>query len=172
MSRYEIYLGPSPTVFKLLFIDSTTGNNSAGITMELADRAVGFLLSFISISIFTYYTFWVIILVSLHSIQLELMFQNLNKFVVDFYFYAFLAICGQQSLYPQVLSTARICHSHSCICRCDTSLLLVRLHRFCDAQIQKEEGLLLVWQRFFNWFLTHYCLKSSYILRFEIGASS
>ncbi|GKU95799.1 hypothetical protein SLEP1_g9116 [Rubroshorea leprosula] len=30
--------------------------------MELADRAVGFLLSFISIFIFTYYTFWVIIL--------------------------------------------------------------------------------------------------------------
>lgn len=30
--------------------------------MELADKAVGFLLSFISISIFTYYTFWVIIL--------------------------------------------------------------------------------------------------------------
>ncbi|KAF5460356.1 hypothetical protein F2P56_020234, partial [Juglans regia] len=32
------------------------------IRMELADRAVGFLLSFVSISIFTYYTFWVIIL--------------------------------------------------------------------------------------------------------------
>ncbi|KAJ9135109.1 hypothetical protein P3X46_032328 [Hevea brasiliensis] len=30
--------------------------------MGLADRAVGFLLSFISLSIFTYYTFWVIIL--------------------------------------------------------------------------------------------------------------
>ncbi|KAK9168120.1 hypothetical protein Syun_000260 [Stephania yunnanensis] len=30
--------------------------------MELADRAVGFILSVISISIFTYYTFWVIIL--------------------------------------------------------------------------------------------------------------
>ncbi|CAN1746111.1 Dolichol-phosphate mannose synthase subunit 2 [Linum perenne] len=30
--------------------------------MELADRAVGFLLSIISLSIFTYYTFWVIIL--------------------------------------------------------------------------------------------------------------
>ncbi|KAK7280779.1 hypothetical protein RJT34_25846 [Clitoria ternatea] len=30
--------------------------------MELADRAVGFLLSFISLSIFIYYTFWVIIL--------------------------------------------------------------------------------------------------------------
>jgi len=32
--------------------------------MELADRAVGFLLSVTSLSIFTYYTFWVIILVS------------------------------------------------------------------------------------------------------------
>ncbi|XP_077242147.1 dolichol phosphate-mannose biosynthesis regulatory protein-like protein [Tasmannia lanceolata] len=30
--------------------------------MDLADRAVGFLLSFISLSIFAYYTFWVIIL--------------------------------------------------------------------------------------------------------------
>ncbi|KAI5594632.1 hypothetical protein POPTR_003G095701v4 [Populus trichocarpa] len=28
--------------------------------MELADRAVGFLLSLISILIFTYYTFWAI----------------------------------------------------------------------------------------------------------------
>lgn len=36
--------------------------------MELADRAVGFLLSFISLSIFTYYTFWVIILVSIQYI--------------------------------------------------------------------------------------------------------
>ncbi|GMH09192.1 hypothetical protein Nepgr_011032 [Nepenthes gracilis] len=32
------------------------------IEMELADRAVGFLLSCVSLSIFTYYTFWVIIL--------------------------------------------------------------------------------------------------------------
>ncbi|KAK9698987.1 hypothetical protein RND81_08G145800 [Saponaria officinalis] len=30
--------------------------------MDLADRAVGFLLCCISLSIFTYYTFWVIIL--------------------------------------------------------------------------------------------------------------
>ncbi|ONK65635.1 uncharacterized protein A4U43_C07F39100 [Asparagus officinalis] len=30
--------------------------------MELADKAVGLLLTSISISIFTYYTFWVIIL--------------------------------------------------------------------------------------------------------------
>lgn len=32
------------------------------IGMELADRAVGFLLCLISLSVFTYYTFWVIIL--------------------------------------------------------------------------------------------------------------
>ncbi|KAL8266981.1 hypothetical protein R6Q59_004325 [Mikania micrantha] len=31
-------------------------------TMELADRAVGFILATISVTIFTYYTFWVIIL--------------------------------------------------------------------------------------------------------------
>ncbi|CAA6653470.1 unnamed protein product [Spirodela intermedia] len=30
--------------------------------MELADKTVGFLLSVISLSIFTYYTFWVVIL--------------------------------------------------------------------------------------------------------------
>uniref|UniRef100_A0A7N0U3Z1 Dolichol phosphate-mannose biosynthesis regulatory protein n=1 Tax=Kalanchoe fedtschenkoi TaxID=63787 RepID=A0A7N0U3Z1_KALFE len=30
--------------------------------MDLADRVIGFLLSCISLSIFTYYTFWVIIL--------------------------------------------------------------------------------------------------------------
>lgn len=30
--------------------------------MDLADRAVGVLLSLISLSVFTYYTFWVIIL--------------------------------------------------------------------------------------------------------------
>ncbi|KAG6414189.1 hypothetical protein SASPL_126907 [Salvia splendens] len=30
--------------------------------MELADRAVGLLLSVISLSIFTYYTFWIVIL--------------------------------------------------------------------------------------------------------------
>ncbi|KAJ3693648.1 hypothetical protein LUZ60_009128 [Juncus effusus] len=30
--------------------------------MELGDKAVGFLLTIISLSIFTYYTFWVIIL--------------------------------------------------------------------------------------------------------------
>ncbi|KAK1438326.1 hypothetical protein QVD17_04133 [Tagetes erecta] len=31
-------------------------------TMELADRAIGFVLASISVIIFTYYTFWVIIL--------------------------------------------------------------------------------------------------------------
>ncbi|XP_020088679.1 dolichol phosphate-mannose biosynthesis regulatory protein [Ananas comosus] len=30
--------------------------------MELADKTVGFMLSAVSLSIFTYYTFWVIIL--------------------------------------------------------------------------------------------------------------
>lgn len=32
--------------------------------MELGDKAIGFLLTVTSLSIFTYYTFWVIILVS------------------------------------------------------------------------------------------------------------
>lgn len=41
---------------KLVFI--------TGIKMELGDKAVGALLTIVSLSIFTYYTFWVIILVS------------------------------------------------------------------------------------------------------------
>lgn len=47
------------------------------IRMELADKAVGFLLSLISLSIFTYYTFWVIILVSLPFFFLVCVFVNL-----------------------------------------------------------------------------------------------
>lgn len=59
-----------------------TGTNNCNTGMELADRAVGFLLSLTSISIFTYYTFWIIILVSsvfhsfgsAYSINLSLVF--------------------------------------------------------------------------------------------------
>ena len=40
------------------------GVRTVNSKMELADRAVGFVLSITSLSIFTYYTFWVIILVS------------------------------------------------------------------------------------------------------------
>ncbi|KAL5063279.1 hypothetical protein RYX36_025016 [Vicia faba] len=47
--------------------------------MELADRAVGFLLSIISLSIFTYYTFWVIILMIKHSLK------KFNTGRVEFY---------------------------------------------------------------------------------------
>ncbi|KAF9689630.1 hypothetical protein SADUNF_Sadunf01G0112300 [Salix dunnii] len=42
--------------------DKAMEQTTATTGMELADRAVGFLLSLISISTFTYYTFWVIIL--------------------------------------------------------------------------------------------------------------
>ncbi|WMV40519.1 hypothetical protein MTR67_033904 [Solanum verrucosum] len=38
------------------------GGTSRGVSMELADRAVGLILTLTSLSIFTYYTFWVIIL--------------------------------------------------------------------------------------------------------------
>ncbi|KAJ7943863.1 dolichol phosphate-mannose biosynthesis regulatory protein-like [Quillaja saponaria] len=41
---------------------SSTEAYETKIKMELADRAVGFLLTSISLSIFTHYTFWVIIL--------------------------------------------------------------------------------------------------------------
>ncbi|KAJ8561184.1 hypothetical protein K7X08_027374 [Anisodus acutangulus] len=39
-----------------------SGATSRRVSMELADRAVGLLLTLTSLSIFTYYTFWVIIL--------------------------------------------------------------------------------------------------------------
>ncbi|XP_019236105.1 PREDICTED: dolichol phosphate-mannose biosynthesis regulatory protein-like isoform X1 [Nicotiana attenuata] len=42
-------------------IDVSYSTSSSG-SMELADRAVGLLLTLTSLSIFTYYTFWVIIL--------------------------------------------------------------------------------------------------------------
>ncbi|KAG6788605.1 hypothetical protein POTOM_004677 [Populus tomentosa] len=50
--------------FSILEFDNSTfiAQTTANTGMELADRAVGFLLSLTSISIFTYYTFWVIIL--------------------------------------------------------------------------------------------------------------
>jgi dolichyl-phosphate mannosyltransferase polypeptide 2 regulatory subunit len=62
-----------------MFLQAQTTANTG---MELADRAVGFLLSLTSISIFTYYTFWIIILVSsvfhsfgsAYSINLSLVF--------------------------------------------------------------------------------------------------
>ncbi|XP_020229946.1 dolichol-phosphate mannose synthase subunit 2 isoform X1 [Cajanus cajan] len=43
-------------------VTKETEVKAISIKMDIADRAVGFLLSFISLSIFTYYTFWVIIL--------------------------------------------------------------------------------------------------------------
>jgi len=51
--------------------------------MELADRAVGFLLSVTSLSIFTYYTFWVIILVS----DCILNEWWLSSFILNYNFY-------------------------------------------------------------------------------------
>ncbi|KAL3366126.1 hypothetical protein AABB24_010997 [Solanum stoloniferum] len=46
------------TTRKVLFQVCT----SERVTMELADRTIGLLLTVTSLSIFTYYTFWVIIL--------------------------------------------------------------------------------------------------------------
>lgn len=60
----------APVYFSLFLVSSQhrlpiffSGARSISV-MELADRAVGLLLSVISLSIFTYYTFWIIILVS------------------------------------------------------------------------------------------------------------
>ncbi|KAH9625534.1 hypothetical protein KSS87_020330 [Heliosperma pusillum] len=52
--------------------------------MDLADRAVGFLLCCISLSIFTYYTLWVIILVSPKSVNYtSYSFMWLNYGIID-----------------------------------------------------------------------------------------
>lgn len=48
--------------------------------MELADRAVGALLSVISLSVFTYYTFWVIILVSHFYLEESFFFLGFLKY--------------------------------------------------------------------------------------------
>ncbi|KAK9218494.1 hypothetical protein WN943_007131 [Citrus x changshan-huyou] len=65
--------------------------------MELADRVVGFLLSFISLSIFTYYTFWVIILVSI---------QHILKYI----FLAFYKLrIGLIFVYSHIVGCSAIC---------------------------------------------------------------
>lgn len=70
--------------------------------MELADRAVGALLSVISLSVFTYYTFWVIILVS-HFYLEESFFFFWASWSIHFSFSLWdvssvlSAICGQRS---------------------------------------------------------------------------
>ncbi|KDP30381.1 hypothetical protein JCGZ_17110 [Jatropha curcas] len=66
--------------------------------MELADRAVGFFLSFISLSIFTYYTFWVIILPFvdsdhfIHQYFLPLEFAILIPLVAGVALFCFLCV--------------------------------------------------------------------------------
>ncbi|KAK6781695.1 hypothetical protein RDI58_019491 [Solanum bulbocastanum] len=56
--EYDIKTKKSSTPRTELF----RGGTSRGVSMELADRAVGLILTLTSLSIFTYYTFWVIIL--------------------------------------------------------------------------------------------------------------
>ncbi|KAI3501574.1 hypothetical protein L1887_29454 [Cichorium endivia] len=55
LSEREILVWPVTCEFNR----DRNNNNSP---MELADRAVGFILASISVTVFTYYTFWVIIL--------------------------------------------------------------------------------------------------------------
>lgn len=54
------------------------------------------------------------------------------------------AICRWQSLYPQVFPAPGVCHTNSCFCWCGASLLLKHIHWICDAQIQKEEGIVFI----------------------------
>ncbi|XVE65327.1 hypothetical protein DITRI_Ditri07aG0172200 [Diplodiscus trichospermus] len=79
--------------------------------MELADRAVGFLLSLINLSIFTYYTFWVIILPFLDS----------DNFIHSYFL-------------PHEYA------ADSCMCWAGASLPSLHVYWVRDAQIQ-EEGL-------------------------------
>lgn len=129
------------------------------IQMELADRVVGFLLSFITLSIFTYYTFWVIILVSIQHI-LKYIFLAFYKLRIGLIFvYSHIvgcsAICRQWSLHPPIFPTSRIRHIYTCICWCGTSLLLMHIYRVCDPQVQKEEGMM----QGFHMLPTHWILS-------------
>lgn len=62
--------------------------------MELADRAVGFLLSLISLSIFTYYTLWVVILVSFSLIISFPLGSVLTLFTNNFHLFLFTLSCS------------------------------------------------------------------------------
>ncbi|KAJ6962882.1 hypothetical protein NC652_001496 [Populus alba x Populus x berolinensis] len=66
LNELAIDVHDPPELFLISYLHIVYTSNEAQTTantgMELADRAVGFLLSLTSISIFTYYTFWVIIL--------------------------------------------------------------------------------------------------------------
>lgn len=116
--------------------------------MELADKAVGLLLTLISLSIFTYYTFWVIILVSSYSlIPFCTGLRNLSFIWRLIYIRCFVlsASCWQWSFRAQVFSPTRIRDSHSCICCSGAHLLLERVCWIRHAQVQEEEG--MIWLR-------------------------
>lgn len=112
--------------------------------MEVADRAVGFFLSFISLSIFTYYTFWVIILVSIRTFpknQILLLCELCIRLLLIVRI-VFSAICRQWSLHPPIFPSPRVCHTDTSICWSGASLLLMHIYRVCDTQVQKEEGMM------------------------------
>lgn len=117
--------------------------------MELADRAVGLLLSLISLSIFTYYTFWVIILVILPCLHFALVYTHLHYYSMTvkkpnpvLICSTSAAFCRQRSFHPQVLPPPGIRHPHTRFCWSGAHRLLVPIHWVCDAQIQEEESTL------------------------------
>ena len=128
------------------------------IKMELADRAVGFLLSFISLSIFTYYTFWVIILVSNMPSILNVLWLPYFNFLISLLYCALSALCRWWSFRTQVLLTPRICHINTCFCWCCSYLPLMHIYWVRDAEIQEEEGIMYVVFLLHNLF---WCFKTT-----------
>lgn len=59
------------------------------VKMDLADRVIGLLLSRLSLSIITYYTFWVIILVSSLKFNSVIQFLENSLFIFVLKFSAF-----------------------------------------------------------------------------------
>ena len=137
--------------------------------MELANRAVGFLLSFISLSIFSYYTF-------LGHYPGQFTFSFFFLYRELFYFCYFgkksiapldslcfnllvdfcscihiSAFCRQWSFHPTLLPSSRIFYINTCICWCGAPLLPIHIHWITYAQNQKEESLVwLFFQSFFS----------------------
>lgn len=120
--------------------------------MELADRAVGFLLSLISLSIFTYCTFWVIILVILPCTVLLSSHVNYCIDLLDLCSHSLIAIISSTSTYcPRNLPS-----SYPYMLVRVLNLLPVFIHPIRDVQIQEEGGITEISVSFFFFYLFIY----------------
>lgn len=134
-------------VCNLIWHSSFTVCTSERVTMELADRTIGLLLTVTSLSIFTYYTFWVIILVSSFSLCLTRYSDHwpvrpMLSYGGLIYAFCLSAIGWYWSFCAQIFSTSRVCNSYSRICWNGTHLLAEHVYWICDAPVQKEEGMI------------------------------